>query len=473
MEKKSDIAVIGLGVMGENIAQNFERNGYRVTVFDRHPEKTAHFMEKLGNGKNFHAAFTPAQILENLDRPRKIFLMVSAGDPVDEVIDTLVPITDYGDIIIDGGNSYYKDSERRCSQLLEKGRVFIGCGVSGGAEGALRGPSLMPGGMKEGWPPLKEMFEKIAAKAPDGSPCCKWIGPGGSGHFVKMVHNGIEYGEIQLISETYFLLKKLFGYTNEKMADIFKAWNEGPLSGYLISITSEILKFKEGDGKFLIDKILDVASQKGTGGWSVQASIELESSISVIAESVYQRYISSCKDLRVDLSYTYPRENIILKHEKNHINELKKALYASKLICYTQGFALLQKASDHYQWNLKLAEIASIWRAGCIIRSVFLENIINAYEKDIHLKSLLDDLFFITELKEAETSWKRIAELSMQHEIAVPAHTSASNYFYSITTDNLPANLIQAQRDYFGSHMFERNDTSRGQFFHNDWKSNK
>ena len=473
MEKKSDIAVIGLGVMGENIAQNFERNGYRVTVFDRHPEKTAHFMEKIGTGKNFAPAFTPSQIIDNLERPRKIFIMVNAGKPVDEIIETIVPLTDYGDIIIDGGNSFYKDTQQRCDDLMNRGRIFIGCGISGGAEGALNGASIMPGGMKEGWPSIKEMFEKIAAKTPDGSPCCKWIGPGGSGHFVKMVHNGIEYGEIQLISETYSLLKKLFGYTNDKMADIFKNWNEGALSGYLIKITSDILKFKEGDGKYLIDKILDVASQKGTGGWSVQTAVELECSISVIAESVTQRYISTEKELREELSYTYPRENIILKHEKNHINELEKALYASKLICYTQGFFLMLKASDHYQWNLKLSEIAEIWRAGCIIRSVFLENIIKAYQKDIHLKSLLDDLFFINAIKDSLPSWKRIIELAMQHEITSPAHCSALNYFYSISSESLSANLIQAQRDYFGSHMFERNDTSRGQFFHNDWKSNK
>ncbi len=473
MEKKSDIAVIGLGVMGQNIAQNFERNGYRVTVFNQHPEITAQFMESIGNGRNFFPAFTPKQIIESLERPRKIFLMIKAGDPVDEVLENLLTITDYGDLIIDGGNSYYKDTERRCEQLQTKGRLFIGCGVSGGAEGALNGPSMMPGGMKEGWPLVKEMFEKIAAKTSDGDSCCKWIGPGGSGHFVKMVHNGIEYGDLQLISETYFLLKKLFGYTNEKMSDIFKTWNEGKLSSYLIEITSKILQFKEGDGKYLLDKILDVAEQKGTGAWSVIAATELECSISVITESVTQRFISTQKELRQELSYTYPRENIILKHEKNHIIELEKALYASKLICYTQGFSMMKKASEHYNWNLNLSEIASIWRAGCIIRSIFLENIINAYNKDAHLPSLLDDLFFINSIKEALTSWKRIAELAMQHEIAIPAHSSALNYFYSISSEFLPANLIEAQRDYFGSHMFERNDTSRGQFFHNDWSKTK
>ncbi|MEG1615589.1 MAG: decarboxylating NADP(+)-dependent phosphogluconate dehydrogenase [Bacteroidales bacterium] len=471
MEKKSDIGLVGLAVMGANLALNMERNGYQVTVYNHSPEKTEKFMQHEGNGRNFVAAYTPQQLVESLERPRKIFLMIKAGDPVDQMIDALYPLMDFGDLIIDGGNSYYKDTERRCQFLSNKGRLFIGCGVSGGAEGALWGPAMMPGGMSEAWPLVREMFQKISAKAPDGSPCCEWIGPGGSGHYVKMIHNGIEYGDMQLIAETYYMLKNLFGYSNQEMAHIFREWNQEELSSYLIEITADILDFKELDGKYLVDMILDTAGQKGTGRWSVESALQEGIPLTVIAEAVFQRGLSFQKEERVDLSYAYPRETITVKGSKIHIEELEASLYASKLISYAQGFVLMRKASEDYRWDLDFGTIAAIWRAGCIIRSVFLDKIREAYRLNPHLKNLMGDLFFMDALKKALPSWKRIVSLAAEHELSLPAHSSALNYFYSITTETLPSNLIQAQRDYFGAHMFERVDAERGQFYHVDWQS--
>lgn len=471
MEKKSDIGLVGLAVMGENLALNMERNGYKVSVYNHHPERTEHFMQNEGKGKNFVAAYTVQQLVESLERPRKVFLMIKAGDPVDQMIDALYPLMDFGDLIIDGGNSYFKDTERRCEFLSTKGRLFIGCGVSGGAEGALWGPSMMPGGMIEGWPLVKNIFRTISAKAPDGTPCCTWIGPGGSGHYVKMVHNGIEYGDMQLIAEAYYILKQLFGFSNAEMAKVFTEWNKHQLSSYLIEITSEVLEFKEGNGVCLIDMILDTAGQKGTGKWSVESALEEGVPLTVIADAVFQRGLSARKELRIDMANTYPRETITVKVNKNHLDALEKALYASKLISYTQGFDLMKQASENYRWHLNYGEIASIWRAGCIIRSVFLDRIKDAYERNPQLNTLMGDLFFIDALKNALPSWKKIVSLAMDHELSLPAHSSALNYFYSVTTETLPANLIQGQRDYFGAHMFERTDAPRGQFYHVDWQS--
>ncbi|MEG0947780.1 MAG: decarboxylating NADP(+)-dependent phosphogluconate dehydrogenase [Bacteroidales bacterium] len=471
MERKSDIGLVGLAVMGENLALNMERNGYRVSVYNHHPEKTEHFMENEGKGKNFVATYTAQQLIESLERPRKVFLMIKAGEPVDQMIEALYPLMDFGDLIIDGGNSYFKDTERRCEFMSNKGRLFIGCGVSGGAEGALWGPSMMPGGMIEGWPLVKNIFRTIAAKAPDGSPCCEWIGPGGSGHYVKMVHNGIEYGDMQLISETYYLLKQLFGYSNADMAKVFAEWNKHQLSSYLIEITSKVLEFKEENGVCLVDMILDTAGQKGTGKWSVESALDEGIPLTVIADAVFQRGLSARKDLRVDMAHTYPRETITMKVNKNHLEALENALYASKLISYTQGFDLMKQASENYRWHLNYGAIASIWRAGCIIRSVFLDRIKEAYERDPQLNTLMGDLFFMDALKKALPFWKKIVSIAMEHELSFPAHSSALNYFYSVTTETLPANMIQAQRDYFGAHMFERTDAPRGQFYHVDWQS--
>lgn len=471
MEKKSDIGMVGLAVMGSNLALNMERNGYQVSVYNYQPELTEHFMNNEGKGKNFTPTYTVQQLVDSLERPRKVFLMIKAGDPVDQMIEALYPLLDFGDLIIDGGNSYFKDTERRCEYLSSRGRLFIGCGVSGGAEGALWGPSMMPGGMIEGWPLVKDIFRTIAAKAPDGTPCCTWIGPGGAGHYVKMVHNGIEYGDMQLISETYYLLKKLFGFSNDDMAKIFTEWNKGKLSSYLIEITSKVLEFKEGNGVSLVDMILDTAGQKGTGKWSIESALDEGIPLTVIADAVFQRNLSARKELRIDMAHTYPRETIGLKATQNHLDALENALYASKLISYTQGFNLMKQASENYRWHLNYGEIASIWRAGCIIRSVFLDKIKEAYDRNPQLNSLMGDLFFIEALKQALRSWKNIVSLAMQHELSLPAHSSALNYFYSITTETLPANLLQGQRDYFGAHMFERVDAPRGQFYHVDWQS--
>lgn len=471
MERKSDIGIIGLGVMGANLALNIERNGYIVSVYNHTPARTEHFINNEGKDKNFKATYTPQQLVDSLERPRKIFLMVKAGDPVDQMIDSLYPLMDFGDLIIDGGNSYYKDTDRRCRYLSSKGRLYIGCGVSGGAEGALWGPSIMPGGMSEAWPMVREMFTRIAAKAPDGTPCCAWIGPGGSGHYVKMIHNGIEYGDMQLIAEAYYLLSKLFGYSNKEMAQIFREWNKNQLSSYLIEITSEILDFKEGNGVCLLDMILDTAGQKGTGKWSAESAMEEGIALTVIADAVFQRAISFRKEERIDMANTYPREIVQIKGSKNHIDELEQALYASKLISYAQGFALMRETSRNNRWDLNLSEIASIWRNGCIIRSVFLDRIKNAYDLYPELPNLLGDLFFIDAIKKALPAWKRIVSLAAEHEVALAAHSSALHYFYSITSETLPANMIQAQRDYFGAHMFERVDAPRGQFYHVDWQS--
>lgn len=471
MEKKADIGLVGLAVMGANLALNMERHGYRVSVYNHTPDRTEKFIEHEGKGKKFNAAYTPAQFVDSLERPRKIFLMIKAGEPVDQMIDTLYPLLDYGDLIIDGGNSYYKDTDRRCAFLRSKGRLFIGCGVSGGAEGALNGPSMMPGGMYEAWPMVRNLFQNISAKAPDGSPCCEWIGPGGAGHYVKMIHNGIEYGDMQLIAETYYMLKRLFGYSNAEMASIFKRWNSGHLSSYLIEITKDILEFKEQSGIYLVDMILDTAGQKGTGRWSVESALEENVPLSVIADAVFQRGLSAHREERMDLAHTYPRETTTVKGSQTHINEMEAALYAAKLISYAQGFALMKQASDNYGWDLNLGVIASIWRAGCIIRSVFLDKIKSAYDFDPHLKNLLGDLFFIDAIKKSLPAWKNIVSLAAQHELGLPAHASALNYFYCITSENLPTNMIQAQRDFFGAHMFERTDAPRGQFYHYNWKS--
>lgn len=471
MEKKSDIGLIGLAVMGENLALNMERNGFQVSVYNHHPEKTKSFMEKAGKGKRFVATYDLREMIDSLERPRKVFLMIKAGDPVDQVINELYPLMDSGDLIIDGGNSYYKDTERRCEFLSNNGRLFIGCGVSGGSEGALWGPSMMPGGMIEAWPLVKDIFQTIAAKAPDGSPCCEWIGPGGSGHFVKMVHNGIEYGDMQLIAEAYFLLKHLFGYTNKEMSAIFSAWNIGKLSSYLIEITSKILAFKEEDHVYLLDRILDTAGQKGTGRWSVESALEEGIPLTMIADAVFQRALSARKDLRVDMAEAYPRIVKTIRQDMNQVEAIENALYASKLISYTQGFELMKQMSENNGWHLDYGTIASIWRAGCIIRSVFLDRIKDAYTINPQLNSLMGDLFFMDALKEALPSWKKIVSLAMEHEIALPAHSTALNYFYGVTTEYLPANMIQAQRDYFGAHLFERTDAPRGEFYHVNWQS--
>lgn len=470
MDRNSAIGLIGLGVMGGNLALNFARNGYLVTVYNHTEVHTHEYMAINGGNEALRAAYTIQELLATLESPRKLFLMIKAGDPVDEMIEQLYPLLDQGDLIIDGGNSYYKDTERRCDYLKSKGILYMGCGVSGGAEGALWGPSMMPGGESEAWPLVREMFQKVAAKAPDGSPCCEWIGNGGAGHYVKMIHNGIEYGDMQLISETYYLLKTLYGVDNRAISELFSTWNDGLLSSYLIEITAKLLLQKEGDA-YLIDQILDVAGQKGTGKWSVESAFDQGVPLTVIVEAVAQRDLSAQRDLRVELAALYPMQFESVKFSAEQGRAFEKALYASKLISYAQGFALLARASEASSWELNMAAIASVWRAGCIIRSVFLEPIRDAFKRDPYLPNLLCDLFFQNAIHDSLESWKATVTEALGHGISCPAHASALNYFFNITSDRLPVNMIQAQRDFFGAHTFERTDAPRGSFFHADWNT--
>ena len=387
MENKSDIGIIGLGVMGENIALNFISKKYRVSVYNHTPEKTVSFSKECKNDKLI-PCYTLNQFIDSLSRPRKVFLMIKAGDIIDTMIDNIYPLMDFGDLIIDGGNSYYKDTERRIEHMALKGRLYIGCGVSGGEKGALLGPSLMPGGMYEGWHLIKDMFMNIAAKADDGTPCCEWIGPGGSGHFVKMVHNGIEYADMQLISESYNIFKKLFGIKNDEIARIFNNWNQGVLSSYLIEITSQILSFKDKDD-YLVDNILDVAGQKGTGQWTIETALDKNCDISVITSAVAMRNLSVNKDLREDLSHSYPRETATLRYSPEYNSQIESALYIAKIISYAQGFSLMKKVSDDNNYNLNFKSIASIWRAGCIIRAAILNKIMQAYDYNEKLNMLV------------------------------------------------------------------------------------
>ena len=470
----SDIGLIGLAVMGENLALNLEDKGYTVSVYNRvHSDRESvvtRFIEGRGRGKRFHGTYTIEEFVESVRLPRKIMLMVKAGDPVDELIGQLVPWLSPGDVIIDGGNSDYHDTERRVKMLEEKGFYFIGAGISGGEEGALHGPSIMPGGSEMAWPLVKDILQSIAAKLDDGSPCCEWIGAGGAGHYVKMVHNGIEYGDMQLIAEAYWVMKNLIDLTNEEMADVFARWNEGKLRSYLIEITSNILRHKDKSGGYLIDKILDAAGQKGTGKWSVINAMELGMPLGLIATAVFERSLSAQKELRHLASKQFLCKHTLPVYNKAElVKEIFSALYASKLVSYAQGFAVLQRASDAFGWNLDLASIARMWRGGCIIRSIFLNDIAAAFEAADKPKHLLLAPYFREEIKSLLPGWKNLVAEAMKEELPVPAFSSALNYFYSLTSDNLPANLVQAQRDYFGAHTFERKDELRGQFFHENW----
>lgn len=473
MKELSDIGLIGLAVMGENLAVNMERNGFTVSVYNRSDEGEStvvdNFIMNKGKNKNFRGFIDIEPFVESLSSPKKIMLMIRAGKPVDIVIDQLTPFLKKGDIIIDGGNSNYEDSERRYIELLKKGIHFVGMGISGGEEGALNGPSIMPGGSKEAWPEIKDIYQKIAAKATDGKPCCEWIGSGGSGHFVKMVHNGIEYGDMQLIAESYGLMRTIPNMNNEMMSNIFRCWNNGKLNSYLIDITSKILNHKDIDGKYLIDKILDKAGQKGTGKWSVVTSLEYGAPLNLISSAVFERCISSLKEQRVEASKIFVSNDRTNGISENLINDIRDSLYASKLISYAQGFALMMTASKEKKWNLNLSTIAKIWRAGCIIRSTFLDDIANAFDKNPDLQNLLFDDYFITEINSVLNGWKTVVSISTLSEIPVPAYSSALNYFYSMTTEMLPSNMIQAQRDYFGAHTFERIDGPSGKFFHENW----
>jgi len=466
---KADIGLIGLAVMGENLVLNMESHGFTVAVYNRTTKKVDNFTNGRGKGKNIIGAHTIEELISKLKSPRKVMLMVKAGKPVDDFIELLIPHLDKGDIIIDGGNSHYPDTTRRTKYLEEKGLLYIGTGVSGGEEGALKGPSIMPGGSPAAWQHVKPIFQSIAAKVEDGTPCCDWVGEDGAGHFVKMVHNGIEYGDMQLICEAYQVMKDLLGLNYEEMHKVFKEWNDGELNSYLIEITRDILNFKE-NGKPLVEYILDTAGQKGTGKWTVLASLDLGAPLTLIGEAVYGRTLSALKSERVEASkiLSGPKPKFD-GDKKQFIEDLRKALYASKIVSYAQGYVLMKNAAEEFGWKLNYGGIALMWRGGCIIRSMFLGEIKKAFDKNPNLSNLLLDPFFKEKIESSQEAWRRVIAASVTNGIWIPALSTALNYFDGFRNSRLPANLLQAQRDYFGAHTYERVDKPRGEFFHTNW----
>ncbi len=467
---KADIGVIGLAVMGENLVLNIESRGYTVAVFNRTVEKVTAFASGRAKNKKIVATLTLEEFLASLKRPRKVMLMVKAGKPVDTFLETIVPLLDKGDIIIEGGNSYYQDTMRRTAWVESKGVLYIGTGVSGGEEGALLGPSLMPGGSKEAWPHVKEIFHAIAARAADGTQCCTWIGDNGAGHYVKMVHNGIEYGDMQLIGEAYHLMLNSRLFTHDEIADIFDEWNRGELDSYLIEITGEILRFKDSDGKPLVEKILDVAGQKGTGKWTVSSALDHGVPLSLIGESVFARFISSMKQERMEASKLFAEPPQRVPQDKEHfVERVRRALYASKIVSYAQGFSLLRSAAADHGWQLNYGEIAMIWREGCIIRSAFLNKIYEAFKRNPQLPNLITDSYFSEIIRENSDSWREVVAEAVTEGVPVPAMGAALAWFDSYRSEWLPAALLQAQRDYFGAHTYQRRDKPEEQFFHTNW----
>ncbi|NSW90182.1 MAG: decarboxylating NADP(+)-dependent phosphogluconate dehydrogenase [Firmicutes bacterium] len=467
---KADIGLIGLAVMGENLVLNMESKGFTVAVFNRTVDKVKSFVEGRGKGKNIIETYSLEELVGALKKPRKIMLMVKAGKPVDDFIEMLVPLLEKGDIIIDGGNSHFPDTIRRTKYVEEKGLLYIGTGVSGGEEGALLGPSLMPGGSPEAWPHVKPIFQAIAAKVEDGSPCCDWVGENGAGHFVKMVHNGIEYGDMQLICEAYHLMKDVLGMSADEMHEVFKEWNEGELNSYLIEITRDILAYKDEDGLPLVDKILDTAGQKGTGKWTAIAALDEGIPLTLIGEAVFSRCLSAMKEERVKASKVLSGPAPGFEGDKKaFIEDIRRALYASKIVSYAQGFTLMRAAAQTYGWHLNYGGIALMWRGGCIIRSVFLGKIKEAFEKNYELPNLLLDPFFKEKVISSQDSWRKVVSTAVVNGIPVPAFASALSYYDGYRSERLPANLLQAQRDYFGAHTYERIDRPRGEFFHTNW----
>lgn len=469
--KTSDVGLIGLAVMGENLALNMESKGFTVSVYNRSfPGEEGvvdRFINGRAKGKNFIGTHTIEEFVASINKPRKMMMMVKAGSPVDELIEQLIPYLSPGDVIIDGGNSDFPDTERRVKYLGDKGFYFVGSGVSGGEEGALNGPSVMPGGSAEAWPLVKDILQGISAKADDGAPCCQWIGTGGAGHFVKMVHNGIEYGDMQLITEAYSVLKHRKGLDNDALATVFEKWNKGDLDSFLVEITAAILRYRDEDGTHLLDKIRDVAGQKGTGKWSAITALNENDPLTLITQAVYARLLSALAGERATAAsiYAAPASNESIISE----TDVEQALYAAKLISYAQGFSLMKRASAHYGWKLDYGSIASIWRKGCIIRSAFLNKITEAYQKDAALENLLFDAFFQGKIEAAIPSLRKVVAEGALNGIALPTMSAALSYFDGLRTLHSAANLIQAQRDYFGAHTYERIDREAGHFFHTDW----
>jgi len=470
MKPLSDIGLVGLAVMGENLVLNMASKGYTVTAYNRTTDKVDNFLADRAKGKTIRGAHSIEELVSSLAKPRKIMLMVKAGKPVDDFIEQLIPHLDAGDIIIDGGNTHFPDTDRRTAYLESKGLRFIGTGVSGGEEGALTGPSIMPGGSPEAWPFVKEIFQSISAKVEDGTPCCDWVGENGAGHFVKMVHNGIEYGDMQLICEAYQVMKDVLGMSADEMHEVFAEWNKGDLNSYLVEITRDILAYKDTDGAPLVDKILDTAGQKGTGKWTGVIALDLGVPLTLISEAVFSRCLSSQKAERVQASGLISGPAIKFEGDKKaFIKDLGQALFASKIISYAQGYLLMREAAKEYGWKLNNGGIAMMWRGGCIIRSSFLGKIKEAFDKNPELSNLLLDDYFNTTVQAAQAGWRRVASTAIMNGIPMPSIISALNYFDGYRTARLPANLLQAQRDYFGAHTYERTDKPRGEFFHTNW----
>jgi 6-phosphogluconate dehydrogenase len=468
---KADIGVIGLAVMGENLILNMESKGFTVACFNRTVSKVDRFINGRAKGKNIIGTHSIEELCGNLASPRRVMLMVKAGKPVDDYVELLLPYLEEGDIIIDGGNSHFPDTIRRTRYLAEKGIRYIGTGVSGGEEGALHGPSIMPGGNPEAWPHVKPIFQAIAAKVEDGTPCCDWVGNDGAGHYVKMVHNGIEYGDMQMIAEAYFLMKDLLGMTPAEMHAVFKEWNEGELDSYLVEITRDILAYVDQEtGKPMVDVILDTAGQKGTGKWTSQSALDMGTPAPTVAEAVFARFISAIKEERVAASEILGGPELAFEGDREaFIEDIRKALYASKICSYAQGFQLIKMAAAEHGWDLDYGGIALLWREGCIIRAQFLGRIKEAFDEKPELANLLLAPYFKDAIDRSQDSWRVVVATAVTHGIPVPAFSSALTYYDSYRNARLSANILQAQRDYFGAHTYERVDKPRGEFFHTNW----
>src|SRR5215471_754224 len=471
MEQTADIALIGLAVMGQNLIMNMNDHGFTVVAYNRTTSKVDEFLNDAAKGRTtIIGAHSFEEMVKLLKRPRKVMLMVKAGAPVDEFIEHLLPYLEPGDLIIDGGNSHFPDTIRRTAYLESKGLLFVGTGVSGGEEGARFGPSMMPGGSPAAWPLVKDIFQAICAKTPAGEPCCDWMGEDGAGHFVKMTHNGIEYGDMQLICEAYQLMKEGLKLSNEEMHAVFTEWNKGELDSYLIEITRDILGYKDEKGEYTVDKILDTAGQKGTGKWTSVSSLDLGMPVTLIGEAVYARCLSAMKEARVEASKILSGPKLKFEGDKKQfVEDIRQALLASKIVSYAQGFMLLKEAAKEYKWNLNYGGIALVWRAGCIIRSVFLGKIKAAFGNNPNLSNLLLDEYFKGLVDRCQNSWRKTVAQAVIAGVPVPAFTTALAFYDGYRSERLPANLLQAQRDYFGAHTYERTDKSRGQFFHTNW----
>lgn len=468
--KKSDIGVIGLAVMGENLVLNMASKGFTVSVFNRTTGRVTEFVEGRAKGKSIVGSWSLEELVGQLEKPRKVMMMVKAGKPVDAFIDLLIPLLEPGDIIIDGGNSHFPDTIRRTAYVESKGLLYVGSGVSGGEEGALKGPSMMPGGSPAAWPFIKPIFQAICAKVEDGTPCCDWVGEDGAGHFVKMVHNGIEYGDMQLICEAYQLMRDVLGMSAPEMHEVFKKWNETELDSYLIEITRDILAYRDSDGQPIVDKILDTAGQKGTGKWTASTALDEGIPLTLIGEAVFSRCLSAMKDERVVAAEAFAKAKPVYNGDRDtFVEQIRQALYASKIISYAQGYILMRAAAQTYNWNLNYGGIALMWRGGCIIRSVFLGRIKEAYDSNPALTNLLLDPYFKSTISGLLPAWRTVAAEAALQGVPAPALSSALSYFDGYTCEFLPANLLQAQRDYFGAHTYERLDAPRGQFFHTNW----